>query len=171
MEEDQIERLNTVHRNLIMSYSPLKGTFMNGKFKPSFPEKYAGDPDNIIYRSSWELRFMSHLDKNPGVIKWASEEFSIPYLDPPTNRVRRYFPDFIVTVKDKNDEVRVTVFEIKPKAQTVPPNTCKIKNKKRLFKEAATWGTNQAKWEAAKRYCEERNWGFQILTEQELFGK
>lgn len=143
---------------------------MQGKFKPQNPEKYAGDANNIVYRSSWELRFMSHLDKNSGVIRWASEEFCIPYFDPTTRKVRRYFPDFIVTVKDKNGEIRTTVFEIKPKAQTAPPNAAKIKSRNRLIKETATWGVNQAKWKAAQEFCADKNWKFQILTEDEIYG-
>ena len=30
----------------------------SGKFKPSYPGKYKGDPTNIIYRSLWERKFM-----------------------------------------------------------------------------------------------------------------
>ena len=170
MSDDDIDRLNTIGANHLMKLTT-REKFMQGKFKPSFPEKYAGDANNIIYRSSWELRFMSHLDKNTGVIKWASEEFCIPYLDPTTNRNRRYFPDFIVTVRDKEGKLRTTVFEIKPKAQTVPPNIAKNKNKRRLIKEVAAWGTNQAKWKAAEAFCKDKNWDFKILTEHELFGK
>ena len=142
---------------------------MQGKFNPKYPEKYAGDSTNIVYRSSWELRFMSHLDKNPNVIRWASEELIIPYFDPTTNRFRRYFPDFIVTVRNKEGKQKTTIFEIKPNHQTIMPNPAKAKSKRRLFNEAKTWGVNQAKWQAATAFCEERGWTFQILTEKELF--
>ena len=41
-----------------------------------------GNPTNIIYRSSWELRVMNYFDRNPNILQWASEEFSIPYRSP-----------------------------------------------------------------------------------------
>ena len=33
-----------------------------GKFIPQNPKKYNGNPENIIYRSSWELRCMKWFD-------------------------------------------------------------------------------------------------------------
>ena len=33
-----------------------------GFFKPKNPQKYNGDPTNIIYRSRWELKFMMYLE-------------------------------------------------------------------------------------------------------------
>ena len=53
-----------------------------GKFRPRNPSKYAGDPTNIIYRSHWELKLMSYLDKHTHVMKWSSEEVVIPYKSP-----------------------------------------------------------------------------------------
>ena len=50
-----------------------------GKYKPTNPSKYKGDPTNIIYRSLWERRLMSYLDKHPDVIQWSIEEFCIGY--------------------------------------------------------------------------------------------
>ena len=65
-----------------------------GKYYPSFPRKYKGDPTNIIYRSLWERKFMVYCDKNTNILEWASEEIAIPYRSPIDNRVHRYFPDF-----------------------------------------------------------------------------
>ena len=67
-----------------------------GIYRPSNPRKYKGDSQNIIYRSLWERKFMNYCDLNENILEWASEEFWIPYLDPTTNRVRRYFPDFFI---------------------------------------------------------------------------
>ena len=39
-----------------------------GKFTPKNPQKYKGNPKNIIYRSSWERRFMSYCDKTKEVL-------------------------------------------------------------------------------------------------------
>ena len=69
------------------------GESIKSKFKPSFPQKYQGDPNNIICRSSWERRFCNYCDTNPNILRWASEEFSIPYVSPVDNRVHRYYPD------------------------------------------------------------------------------
>ena len=45
------------------------------------------------------------------------------------------------------------------------------KNKKptrRYITEVSTWAVNQAKWKAAKEYCDDRQWKFMIMTEKEL---
>ena len=51
----------------------------------------------------------------------ASEEFSIPYLSPVDHRVHRYFPDYLIEVKEKGGKVKKYVVEVKPKKQTMPP--------------------------------------------------
>ena len=51
-----------------------------GWFRPKNPIKYKGDAANIVYRSSWELRVMKHLDINPNVLWWASEELTLLLL-------------------------------------------------------------------------------------------
>ena len=76
-----------------------------GKFRPHNPSKYIGDSKNIVYRSMWERRCMKYFDVNPSILGWASEEISIPYYDTMAKRVRRYFPDFLIKVKDKNGKV------------------------------------------------------------------
>ena len=51
-----------------------------GKYYPSFPRKYKGDPTNIIYRSLWERKFMVYCDKNTKILEWGSEEIALPYI-------------------------------------------------------------------------------------------
>ncbi len=138
-----------------------------GIFKPKNPNKYKGDHTNIIYRSSWECKFMDHLDRHPDVIQWASEEFSIPYLSPLDNRVHRYFPDFWVKMKNKEGVVETVVIEIKPKSQTIPPKP-KTKVTRKYLNEVKTWGINSSKWKYAEQFCKDRKWKFQIITETEL---
>ena len=60
-----------------------------GKYKPLNPNKYAGNPMNIVYRSLWERKVMVYCDKNPLVIEWGSEEIIIPYLSPWDGRMHR----------------------------------------------------------------------------------
>jgi hypothetical protein len=110
---------------------------------------------------------MGYLDTHPDVIEWASEEFAIPYLSPIDNKVHRYFPDFWVKKRNRDGTVETVVVEIKPKAQTQPPKT-KSRVTKRYLEEVKTWGINSSKWKYAQKFCEERHWKFQILTENEL---
>lgn len=138
-----------------------------GYFKPRNPSKYKGDPTNIIYRSRWESKFMKYLDDHPDVLSWASEEVIIPYRSPVDGRVHRYFPDFVVRKRNSSGIIETLMVEIKPAAQTREPVKKKTINKA-YINEVMTWGVNQAKWKAAKEYCEDRKWKFLILTEKEL---
>ena len=138
-----------------------------GKFKPRYPQKYKGDPSEIIYRSGWELKYMMQLDHDKNVLSWSSEETIVPYLSPIDNKVHRYFPDFIVTRKDKEGNTQTFMIEIKPKKQTQPP-TKKHKITPKYINEVHTWGINTAKWTYAEQFCKDRKWIFQILTETEL---
>ena len=141
-----------------------------GKFKPKNRTKYKGDPDKIIYRSLWELRFMRYLDSTPSILKWSSEEVIVPYRSPIDGRRHRYFPDFWIRVKTSDGSVKESLIEIKPKAQCSPPKGPPKDNRKkrRYIREVKTWGVNEAKWKAAAAYCKDRNWKFQILTEDNL---
>ena len=138
-----------------------------GKYKPSYPKKYKGDPTNIIYRSLWERKFMVYCDNNPNVLEWQSEEFCIPYRSPIDNKVHRYFPDFFIKYKDVSGRTRSSLIEIKPMRQCVPPPKPKRQTKKYL-NEAFEYAKNQAKWKAAEDYCADRMWEFKVMTEKEL---
>ena len=140
-----------------------------GRFRPKYPEKYKGDPTNIIYRSLWERTLMVYLDNHSEIIQWASEEFFIPYRSPVDNRVHRYFPDFWV----KKNTGEVIVVEVKPAVQVKEPDISKKHTatgrvSRRFLNEVKRWGVNQAKWKGAKDFCEDRQWKFQIMTEYEL---
>jgi hypothetical protein len=139
----------------------------SGQFKPSNPQKYVGDYKNIIYRSSWEARVMNWLDKNPSILSWSSEEVVVPYISPVDGRWHRYFPDFVVKVKDKNGTLKTMMLEVKPKKQTQEP-IIQRRVTKRYITEVTTWGVNQAKWKAATEYCLDRNWEFKLITEDHL---
>lgn len=138
-----------------------------GYFKPKKPNKYKGDPSNIVYRSRWELVFMNYLDSHQDVLEWSSEEMFIPYRSPFDNKPHRYFPDFKIKKKNVDGSIETVLVEIKPYKQTKEPEVKNTKTKKYL-NEVYTWGINQAKWKAAQQYCEDRKWKFLILTEHEL---
>jgi hypothetical protein len=138
-----------------------------GIFKPSNPEKYIGDYKNIIYRSLWERKFMVYCDTNENIIKWSSEEIWIPYVSPIDNRVHKYFPDFYIKYKDTSEKIRESLIEIKPKRQVNSPELKKRITKKQI-NEITEFAKNQAKWNAAREFCLDRRWDFQILTEDNL---
>jgi hypothetical protein len=138
-----------------------------GFFNPKNPQKYRGNPSNIIYRSSWELKLMIHLDSHPDVLQWSSEEFFIPYRSPIDGRIHRYFPDFYVKKKNKEGKVEVSIIEIKPFAQTQEPKR-QSNITRRYITEVKTYGINSSKWKAAEEYCKDRGWSFEIFTEKEL---
>lgn len=138
-----------------------------GFFKPTNPGKYKGDPTNIIYRSSWELKLMIYLDQHPDVISWASEEFFIPYRSPVDNKIHKYYPDFLVRKRNAQGIAETLLIEVKPAVQTKPP-TVKKRATRRYITEVKTYGVNNAKWKAAQDYCEDRKWKFVIMTEKEL---
>ena len=138
-----------------------------GKYYPSFPRKYKGDPTNIIYRSLWERKFMVYCDKNAKILEWGSEEIALPYISPHDSRVHRYFPDFYMKVKETNGRIKNYVIEVKPAKQTIPPKKPK-RQTKGYIREAFEYARNQAKWKAAREYCADRMWEFKVITEKEL---
>jgi len=141
---------------------------LQGIYRPQHPERYKGDPNNICYRSSWELTYMRWLDTDPDVIQWSSEEVIIGYRSPLDQRIHRYFTDFWVKKRSKTGEIKHYVIEIKPEHETKPP----VKGKKRpktFLNEQITYVKNMAKWEAADKYCKNRGWEFVILSEKDLF--
>ena len=138
-----------------------------GKFRPKFPNKYKGDPSNIIYRSLWERNCMVYFDQNPSVLKWSSEEVIVPYKSPIDGRWHRYFPDFLIRVRNKEGMTETIMIEVKPLKETREPKKRSRITKQYLY-EVRTWGINNAKWKAAKEYCKDRKWKFMIITEKEL---
>lgn len=126
-----------------------------------------GDPNNIICRSSWERAFCNWCDTRENVLKWASEEFSIPYVSPKDGKVHRYYPDFLVEFRDSNGKVKKQIIEVKPKRQTKPPERKSRVTKSYLY-EAATYEINMAKWKAAGEFAKDNGIEFRIITEDEL---
>ena len=140
----------------------------HGKYFPRHPKKYKGNPTNIVYRSSWEKKFMNWCDLTESVSEWQSEEFFIPYRSPIDGRVHRYFPDFFVKYKDANGKRRTMVVEVKPKKETKMPTTNPKRRTKSWAYSVRTYAVNQAKWKAAKEFCDDRRIEFKIITEKEL---
>ena len=138
-----------------------------GKYYPSFPRKYKGDPTNIIYRSLWERKFMVYCDKNAKILEWGSEEIALPYISPHDSRVHRYFRDFYIKVQENTGKIKRYLIEVKPLKQTTKPKKPK-RQTKGYIREAFEYARNQAKWKAAREYCADRMWEFKVITEKEL---
>lgn len=140
----------------------------HGRFIPKNPAKYVGNPNLIIWRSSWELRFMKWLDENNSVMRWGSEELAIPYINPMKMdangrpKISRYFPDFIIMYQDSSGMMKKEIIEIKPlKESIITPRMSE--------RDKMAYVVNQAKWKAASVYAEANNATFRVLTEKSLF--
>jgi len=139
-----------------------------GKYRPETPSKYVGDPANIIYRSLLERRFMVFCDKNPNILKWASEEMFVPYYSPIDKKMHRYYVDFVIEVLEKNGSVKTYLIEIKPSRQCKVTKESTNKSNKTFVKEMKNWVINNSKWKAAEDFAKKQNWEFKIITEENL---
>ena len=135
----------------------------SGKFRPKNTKKYRGDPTKIFYRSLWERQAFRWLDDQEDILEWNSEEVVIPYRCKTDGRSHRYFMDLYIKFKTG----QVYLVEIKPKKQTQPPKQPK-RQTKRYLTEVMTYAKNTSKWDAAKDFCENRGWIFQVWTEDTL---
>ena len=139
-----------------------------GKYFPTNPKKYKGNPNQIVYRSLWERKVMVYCDKNDAIIEWGSEEVIVPYLSPMDGKIHRYFPDFYMKVRQADGSTKKFIIEVKPKSQCKQP----VKNPKRRttkwFNEVKTFAINQAKWKSAREFCEDKGMEFKIFTEDHI---
>lgn len=132
-----------------------KQGYINPKGCKKLFESQANKP--IIFRSSYERKFIQWLERSKQVVRWGSECVSIPYVSPLDGKTHTYYPDYIMEL---NDGVVVLV-EIKPRHETVPPQPG-------VPKDSYQWTTyvkNKAKWEAAIEFCKRNNMKFKIFTE------
>lgn len=147
-----------------MTYT--KDTY-KGIFHPQNPQKYAGDLTHIVYRSSYELRFMKWCDLNTGVLQWGSEEVVVPYVSPADNKTHRYFVDFFVKVRTKDGAIKKYLVEVKPYRFTQEPITPKRKTRN-FINEVVQWAVNNAKWDSARKVADSMGWEFMLITEKDL---
>jgi hypothetical protein len=144
-----------------MAYNPLKG-----KYQLKNPHKYKGDRNNVVYRSSWELKAFNMCDLGENILEWSSEEVVIPYRSPLDGRVHRYFPDLKIKIKTPKG-IETWIIEIKPFKETQEPRPQKRKTKG-YIRTVETWAKNSSKWKSARTFCEDRKYSFKIFTEREL---
>lgn len=143
-----------------------KATY-KGRYRILNTKKYKGNINDVIYRSSWELKFMRWCDTNSSVIEWGSETTVIPYRSPVDNKLHRYFVDFYIKVITKQGTTTRYLVEIKPEKFTKPPEIPK-RQTRRFIEEVFQYGVNQAKWKSADEYCIDKGMKFLVLTEKDL---
>jgi len=139
--------------------------YKQGFFTAKNPRKYRGNPEQIVFRSSWELRFMRWCDEQDAVEQWASEELVIPYFSAIDQKQHRYFMDFVISVRGRDGTLTTYMVEIKPHEQTQPP---KPSRSKYYQSKCLEYVKNQEKWKAAEVFARAHNMKFIIMTEYEL---
>lgn len=145
--------------NNIKSLKPKKnsrytqGYINNKSCKKLFPN-ISHEP--IIYRSSYERKFIAWLESSSKVKYWGSEIIKIPYtyID---GTQHNYYPDYVVEMVDGTKYI----IEIKPKNQTTKP----INENSWAWKE---YSKNICKWTETQRFCDLRGIKFKILTEETI---
>jgi hypothetical protein len=135
--------------------------FAQGAYVVKNKEKYVGK-GTPRYRSGWELAFMRFLDNNDNILQWASESISIPYRNPITGKQSIYVPDFLITYRNRNNQMIAEVIEIKPKKQSVVESKMKAN-------ERAVVAVNYAKWDSATKWCRKQGLLFRVITEDDMF--
>jgi len=164
-----------------------KGETHQGYFKDlKNPGKYVGDPNLIIYRSSWEFALIKWCDSSPSILRWSSEPIKVPYydrvskldeckklgLDPNNPRnwvVKNYNVDFWVEIDKGGSRPEKWFIEVKPKGKLkkpVPPSkTSSLKEQKRFNMLAKEYLINEAKFAAIDEWAKRNGAYFYVFTE------
>ena len=135
--------------------------FAQGIYVPRNPAKYVGN-GNPRYRSGWEHAFMRFCDSNDNILQWASESITIPYRNPITGKQSIYVPDFLITYRNRNNQVIAELIEIKPKKQSLIES-------KASARDRAIVAVNYAKWDQATKWCRRNGLSFRVVTEDDIF--
>lgn len=134
------------------------------------PEKYAGDLNKLLYKSSWEENMFNFCDNNINIVRWGYEIIEISYMKPVEKGFKpsKYYPDLYVEYFDKDKNFIREVLEVKPLKQTKTS-----RSKKPLIKLAENYvvKVNHAKWDAAQKWCLDRGIKFSVITEKSIFSR
>lgn len=146
--------------------------YVNGLYRIKNLDKYVGNPEQCLYRSSYERHFMNRCDGDDNVLKWSSEPFTIPYICPITGKKKNYLIDFYARMIIETGEVQDFLIEVKPKAKLIKPISPKKETLKKLKNynyQVKEYLTNIAKFAAAKNYALKIGHKFIVITEEQLF--
>ena len=153
---------------------PQNGRVKQGYFTPHNPHKYTGDLSKIIYRSSWELKFLTYCDQNDAVVEYASEPVGVPYFNPILKKECTYWIDCYMATKGTHDSLNKWLIEVKPNKYLTPPEPPKRLTEKQTLnyaRHAKAYIINNAKFAAARLYASKHEMRFGIITENFLFSK
>lgn len=153
---------------------PQKGRVQQGYFTPKNPGKYKGDPTKVIYRSSWELKFLNYCDSNESVVAYAAEPVGIAYPNPVLKKDCTYWIDCYMETRSQDGSLIKWLIEVKPNKYLTPPEPpTRLTEKQTLnyARHAKAYIINHAKFKAAREYAASRGMRFGIITENFLFNK
>jgi len=190
MPNEAYKRWHKPVKNIYNQDGTLKrGQTYQDYYKVRHKEKYVGDPNLVIYRSSWEYSFCKWCDFTPSILRWTSEPVQIPYydkvskleeckkmgLDPnnPKNWIqKKYNTDFWLEIRKDEDVIEKWFVEVKPKQKllkpTPPPKDAPLREQKRFNKMAKEYLLNEAKFEAMNTWAKRNGAKFYIFTEEQL---
>ena len=184
------KRWHKPNRELLNEDGSLKkGQTHQGYYRVANRDKYVGDPNLVIYRSSWEFAFCKWCDASPSIKRWSSEPIKVPYydrvskleecrklgLDPNNPRnwvIKNYNTDFWVEIDKGGERPEKWFIEIKPKDKLSKPKPIaahaplkEIRRYNMLMKE---YLINEAKFAALKDWAEKNGSKFYVFTEDTL---
>lgn len=132
------------HRSKVSAELMQKGLMPSNKNHCSGHFYSERQDKNILYRSSYEHRFLSICEKNIEIKEFDTCHFSLPYNF--NDKKKNYIPDFKVSYI--NDTC--SLVEIKPFNLLHDPQ-------------------NRKKFETAEKFCQQNNFDFLLITEKDLF--
>lgn len=112
-----------------------------GSFRGKFPSKK--NMKMIYWESLLERDYLKTLEFDKNVLIFESQPIEIEFWY--FGKKRSYYPDFLVTMKTG----KVYLVEVKPKS--------KVEDEE-----------NKIKAEVGKMYCEEHDWEYKVVTEEEI---
>ena len=98
----------------------------------------------VYYQSSWERLYMEKLDKDIDVTAWSRCTHKIDYLDPISNKIRNYYPDFCVDLTSDDRHI----FEVK--GQVTQIDVAKFAAAQKIYNDkfhVITYRSKTKKWE------------------------
>lgn len=159
--------------------------YRQGIFYPKNPSKCLNVNGEISarppeYRSSWEYKLMEWCDIRERVLKWGSEIHKIEYYSEVDGKIHRYFIDFYYEINTIHNGIKKYAIEVKPNCQiarldehgnVIYPDPPKKKTQKSLMQWQERCNViriNNCKWQAARKWCQENGYIFEVLSEEDV---
>jgi len=140
--------------------------YKQGYYRVKNLEKYIGNPQQVIFRSGYELKFFGLLDSSYDVLKWDAEpeEMKIKYWNPIKNRYAHYYPD-VYCEKLIDGKLKKLLIEIKPMSKTTKPRNNKGTTDRAYQRRLAEYLIIQNKAIAAGKYAAMKGMEYIFITE------